>query len=100
MTQAFVASHVGLNRVSLAQIEAGKRKVSADELGAFCGLYGVSADYLLFGKGQQDDGAGVNNLKLLNDKDRSEITDFLNFLVFRKIKSYPEKSGGKAGGSK
>lgn len=87
LTQQYVAGSVGINRVSLAQIESGRRRVTADELRSFCGLYGVSADDLLFGKRQQNKDVFFEGLWLLDGKDRGEVVDVVNYLVRRKIEA-------------
>ncbi|MFD1431185.1 helix-turn-helix domain-containing protein [Lacticaseibacillus yichunensis] len=51
LSQSEVARRVGMDNSSLSRIESGSRKVSAEELGKFAALYGVTTDYLL----------GVNN---------------------------------------
>lgn len=50
LSQAQVANKLNLHRPSVTEIEAGRRKVSADEIEAFADVYGVSTDWLLNGK--------------------------------------------------
>jgi transcriptional regulator with XRE-family HTH domain len=47
MTQEDLGRLVGLSRVAVGQIEAGRRRVSADELQRFSGALEVPADYLV-----------------------------------------------------
>lgn len=47
MSQAQVASKLGLHRPSVTEIEAGRRKVSADELAALAEMFGVSLAWLV-----------------------------------------------------
>lgn len=47
LSQAQVAKLLGLHRPSVSQIEAGERRVSADELGKLAGLLDVSVSWLL-----------------------------------------------------
>ena len=80
LTQEYVASHVGLPRTAIVQIESGNRKVSAEELAALCSLYGVSADYIL-GK---DVEMGKNEMfarsfEALSDSDKDEILSLIEF---------------------
>lgn len=50
VTQGQVAAQLGLHRPAIAEIEAGRRKVPAEELKMFCELYEVSASWLLNGR--------------------------------------------------
>ncbi len=47
MTQEDLGRLVGLSRVAIGQIEAGRRKVTADELQRFSCALGIPADYLV-----------------------------------------------------
>lgn len=46
LTQAQAAKLLYLHRPSISEIEAGRRKVSADELAKFAEIYGVSVAWL------------------------------------------------------
>lgn len=46
LSQGQVALKLNLHRPSISEIEAGRRKVSADELGAFAEIYGVDVSWL------------------------------------------------------
>jgi transcriptional regulator with XRE-family HTH domain len=46
LSQGQAAKKLGIARSSLTQAEAGNRKISADELVAMAGLYGVSLAWL------------------------------------------------------
>lgn len=46
LSQGQVAQRMGLHRPSISEIEAGNRRVSADELSRFAELYDVSMAYL------------------------------------------------------
>ena len=50
LSQNYVAKCIGINRTAIVEIESGKRKVSADELGKFSELFHISADELLKGR--------------------------------------------------
>jgi transcriptional regulator with XRE-family HTH domain len=54
LSQAQVARQLGLHRPSVSEIEAGRRKVSADELAALSKLYGVSVAWLSGIEDEQD----------------------------------------------
>ena len=47
LTQGQVAKKMGLHRPTITEIEAGRRKVSADELSSLAELYGVSVSWLV-----------------------------------------------------
>ena len=44
LSQDYVAKFLGVNRTAIVEIESGKRKVSADELGKFSELFQIPAD--------------------------------------------------------
>lgn len=50
LSQDFVAKFLGVNRTAIVEIESGKRKVSADELGKFSDLFQISSNELLNGR--------------------------------------------------
>jgi len=54
---------LGLHRPSVSEIEAGRRKVSADELATFARIYGVSMEWLAGEEDAADDEIGAR-LKL------------------------------------
>ena len=58
LSQAQVARILGKHRPTISEIEAGRRRVSAEELGVFADIYEVSATWLLEREGEsteQDD---------------------------------------------
>jgi transcriptional regulator with XRE-family HTH domain len=55
LTQAQVATMLGLHRPTISEIEAGRRKVSAEELTKLAKLYGVGLGWLTEG----DEGVGA-----------------------------------------
>lgn len=54
LSQAHAADKLGLQRPAISEIEAGKRKVSAEEIIQFAGLYKVATSWLLL---QENDDA-------------------------------------------
>ena len=52
LSQGQVAGLLKLHRPAVSEIEAGRRKVSAEELARFAEIYGVTAEWLL-GKSHQ-----------------------------------------------
>ena len=47
ISQGHVANFLGMHRPSISEIEAGNRRVSADELARFAEIYDVSVAWLL-----------------------------------------------------
>jgi transcriptional regulator with XRE-family HTH domain len=98
MRQEDAANAVGMLRVTLSQIESGKRKVSSDELVQFAKLYHVDPDALLE---YEKDGSGeaVKRFKdysellslqekfiKLNEGDREEILEIIDLKLRRYAK--------------
>ena len=81
LSQEFVARQLEMTRTTIVAIEAGTRKVTADELGKFAKLYGVSTDELLYGEVQEDTEirAFARTFSELSDKDKKEIMNLMNF---------------------
>lgn len=50
LSQTQVAAKLVMHRPTVSEIEAGRRKVSAQEVSQLADLYGVSVDWLLTGK--------------------------------------------------
>ena len=53
-TQERVAEEIGISRVYLSMLEAGKKGCSVDMLLVFAQYYDVTMDYLTYGKQQND----------------------------------------------
>jgi transcriptional regulator with XRE-family HTH domain len=49
LSQGQVAKRLEMHRPTISEIEAGRRKVSAQELEKFASLYGVSVDWIVTG---------------------------------------------------
>ncbi|MBI4764644.1 MAG: helix-turn-helix transcriptional regulator [Deltaproteobacteria bacterium] len=60
LSQSQVAAEIGLPRPSISEIEAGRRRVAAEELVKFAELYSVDMDWLA--------GRGEQKVDLLRDK--------------------------------
>ena len=65
----------------MVAIEAGTRKVTADELTKFSELYGVTTDELLYGNVSEDNEirAFARTFSELSDIDKKEIMNLINF---------------------
>lgn len=80
LSQDYVAKQLNINRASIAQIEAGKRKVSAEELKRFSVLYGYSINELLDGnKPEMPVAMFARGFSELEEKDQYEILSMIEF---------------------
>lgn len=52
LTQAQASKKMNMHRPTVSEIEAGRRRVTADEVAAFARLYGVSVNWLVAGAAQ------------------------------------------------
>lgn len=55
LSQGQVAVKLGMQRPTISEIEAGRRKVTAEEAGAFAELYDVSVSWLINGRAEEVD---------------------------------------------
>jgi len=86
LSQAQVANKLNLPRPSVTEIEAGRRRVSADELVRFADLYSVDLDWLA-GRGENQVNLirdelylAVRNVASLKEDDLEKVIDLLNSL--------------------
>ncbi len=69
-----------MSRSTIAQIEAGKRKITAEELAGFGSLFGVSADALLHGiQTEEPIAIFARSFSELDADDREEIINLMQF---------------------
>lgn len=54
LSQGQVAKMLGLHRPSVSEMEAGRRKVSAEELAKLAGIYGVRVSWLTSAQPDED----------------------------------------------
>ena len=86
MSQAEAAEAVGLSRVAIAEIEAGRRKVSSIELSAFSRTYGQPIEALLADQGSQVAGGSpvtthlARTVKQLTKEDQDQLLRFAEYL--------------------
>ena len=94
-SQDDVAKYIGINRTAVVELEAGKRKVSTEELKKFCKLYGKTADELLYGTVVTDlDLILLRGFASLDEVDQKEILDYIEFKRIKKeggLLAYLEK---------
>ncbi len=89
LTQGQVSKLLDVSRPTVSDIEAGRRKVSAEELGKMADLFGVSTEWLL----GRDQSAGMSqelllaarHLEKLSANDLERVLDLL-----RKVKGPSE----------
>ena len=83
LSQDYVAKFLGVNRTAIVEIESGKRKVSADELGKFSELFQIPADELLNGRStEMPVQMFARRFGALDEADQQEI---LNLIEFKRI---------------
>lgn len=81
LSQEFVANQMNLSRPTISAIESGQRKVTAEELGKFSRLYGISTDELMNGKTDESSETTMfaRAFSELSDIDKKEIMNLINF---------------------
>ena len=81
LSQEFVARQMNLSRPTISAIEAGQRKVTAEELAKFSELYGMSVAELMYGKPSENAQVEMfaRAFSELSDIDRKEIMSLINF---------------------
>ncbi len=88
LSQESAAKILGVQRPAISEIEAGKRKVSAEEIIQFSKLYKVSTSWLLL---KEDTGLEMNEqlkvaareLSKMSEADRKKLLDVLKILPNR-----------------
>lgn len=89
LSQEYVANVMNLNRATIAQIELGNRKVTADELLRFSQLFGVTTDSLLMeDETEMPVSIFARGFEELDEKDREEI---LSLMRFKKLMKEQQK---------
>ena len=93
LSQAQAAGLLGLHRPSISELEAGRRRVSVDELKHLAEIYGVSTSWLL-GEAPPDR-ASEENLRLAARELASLRDEDLNRLltVIRSLRITSEQTG-------
>lgn len=85
LSQAQVASKLDVQRPAISEIEAGRRKVSAEELIQFSKLYKVDSSWLL---GEDEDSElakgklkfAARELSKMSEEDKNKLFEILNIL--------------------
>jgi transcriptional regulator with XRE-family HTH domain len=89
LSQGQAAKKLKVARPTISEIEAGRRKVSAQEVSAFAELYGVGVDWLASSKSDDHDPAYELAARELARLKPEDLTAVLNLLKTLK------KGGGK-----
>ncbi len=87
LSQEYVANYLGVNRTAIVEIESGKRKVSAEELGKFSELFLISVDELLNGREvSMPISMFARKFGSLDQEDQKEILNLIEFKRMMKEK--------------
>lgn len=80
LSQDYVAKFLGINRTAIVEIESGKRKVSAEELGKLSELFQIPADELLHGRNtEMPVQMFARRFGALDEADQQEILNLIEF---------------------
>ncbi|ABE30412.1 helix-turn-helix family protein [Paraburkholderia xenovorans LB400] len=85
LSQGQVAKRLGMHRPTISEIEAGRRKVAADELDLFAELYDVSVEWIVNGS-VKDEAAdarmlmAARELSKMSDQDLDRLMNMLRML--------------------
>jgi transcriptional regulator with XRE-family HTH domain len=85
LSQGQVAKLLNLHRPTISEIEAGRRKVSGEELTQFASLYGVSVEWLTSASGESDPSddrilLAARELSKMKDQDLDHLLSLLQML--------------------
>jgi transcriptional regulator with XRE-family HTH domain len=87
LSQGQVAKLLGLHRPTISEVEAGRRKVSSDEVSRFSELYNVSVSWLMKQESEVPDPAVELAARELAKLKKEDLNTVLNVLrSFRKAK--------------
>ena len=82
LSQEYVANFLGVNRSAIVEIESGKRKVSAEELGKFGELFQIQTDELLYGKiASSSTKKFIREFDSLDETDQKEIMNLIELSI-------------------
>lgn len=83
LSQAQVARMLEVARPTVSEIEAGRRRVPAEELARLADIYAVSADWVLFGASAVDNNrllAAAREADRIDPKDLDRIREIIGML--------------------
>lgn len=84
LSQGQVALKLEMQRPTISEIEAGRRKVTAEEAGIFAELYDVTVAWLINGKEADVDPSVELAARVLSKLKREDINSLLHLLRTRK----------------
>lgn len=91
LTQDDVAKLMKVTRVTITNIESGKRKVSAEELSKFSKIYGWTMEELMEGKkSKKEVPMFARTFSELSKQDQDEIINLIKFKKMYKDKKLNE----------
>lgn len=80
LSQAQAAKKLGLQRPAISEIEAGKRKVSAEEIIQFANHYRVATSWLLLEEDTEELKFAARELEKLKPEDRQKLIELLKII--------------------
>lgn len=85
LSQGQAAKRLGMHRPTISEIEAGRRRVRAEEVAAFAELYSVDANWITEGAQGSDLGndkivLAARQLSKLKDKDLERLMELIRML--------------------
>jgi len=85
ISQGQVAKLLNFHRPTISEIEAGRRKVSGEELTQFASLFGVSVEWLTSASGESDPSddrilLAARELSKMKDQDLDHLLSLLQML--------------------
>lgn len=83
LSQAQAATQLNLQRPAISEIEAGNRKVSAEEIIQFANLYKVDSNWLLLQDSEEETEQfklAARELEKLSEDDLKKVMDILKIL--------------------
>ena len=83
-TQQQIADALGLHRPAVSEIEAGNRKVTAEELKRLAKLYCKTIDYFLGEPDPEPTRAVLQAVEGMDEQDREEVLKFATFLRWKR----------------
>lgn len=91
LSQGQVAGLLDLHRPAVSEIEAGRRKVTAEELSGFADAYGVSVDWILGKTPHAEDPMVELAARELSKLDRNDLDRVMGLLkTLRRSKGDPK----------
>ena len=101
LSQGQAAKKLGLHRPTVSEIEAGRRRVGAEELGGFADLYRVDANWIVGGAGDASADRvmlAARKLEGMTGEDLDRLMGLLEMLRGGEDRGGPEAAAGKEPG--